>query len=84
MGHLTATRPSAVGHIRIAKTLVNRRSFQQLADLRLREADALLQVKEWSGAYYLAGYAIECGLKARVVRQFKHWDLPDLQRVKEI
>ena len=35
---------------------------------RLREARALLGVRCWSGAYYLAGYAIECGLKACIIK----------------
>ena len=34
---------------------------------RVSEAEALLQQKKWSGAYYLAGYATECGLKACVL-----------------
>jgi hypothetical protein len=35
---------------------------------RLREARALLQARCWSGAYYLAGYAVECGLKACIIK----------------
>jgi hypothetical protein len=43
---------------------VNRTEWQLLATGRLRDARALLVSKRWSAAYYLAGYAVECGLKA--------------------
>jgi len=46
---------------------VNRTEFQQLADIRIKEAEALLAAGLWDGAYYLAGYAVECGLKACVM-----------------
>ena len=48
---------------------VNRAEFQQLADDRISDATALLAAQRWSGAYYLAGYAIECALKSCVVRR---------------
>jgi hypothetical protein len=41
--------------------------MQQLARLRIREAKALLAAKEWAGAYYLAGYAVEFGLKSCIL-----------------
>jgi HEPN domain-containing protein len=41
--------------------------LQKLAKDRLADAKALLAAKRWSGAYYLAGYAVECGLKACVL-----------------
>ncbi len=47
---------------------MNRIDLQQLARARLREAEALLNAGEWSGAYYLAGYAVECGLKACIAK----------------
>jgi len=42
-----------------------------VARAREREAKALLAASEWSGAYYLSGYAVECGLKAVLASQFK-------------
>jgi hypothetical protein len=42
---------------------VNRVDFQDLARIRLREAKALFDAGEFHGAYYLAGYSIECALK---------------------
>jgi HEPN domain-containing protein len=38
-----------------------------MADDRVRDAEILLKGKRWSAAYYLAGYAVECGLKACIV-----------------
>ncbi len=47
---------------------MNRAELQWLAEERLREARALLRVRCWSGAYYLAGYAVECGLKSCIIK----------------
>jgi hypothetical protein len=46
---------------------VNRLEWQQLADEKLRAGSALLAASEWASAYYLVGYAIECGLKSCVL-----------------
>jgi HEPN domain-containing protein len=47
----------------------------------LREAKVLLLNGEYSGAYYLAGYAVECGLKACIAKQIKKFDFPDKKTV---
>ncbi len=46
---------------------MNRAELQQLARDRILDAKALLAAGRWSGAYYMAGYAVECGLKACVI-----------------
>lgn len=46
---------------------MNRAELQRRANDRIADARALLAAKRWSGAYYLAGYAVECGLKACVL-----------------
>jgi len=46
---------------------VNLVQLQQLAEDRILDAQPLLAASRWSGAYYLAGYAVECGLKACVL-----------------
>jgi HEPN domain-containing protein len=56
---------------------MNRLVFQELAEERLRDAAALLQAGQWSGAYYLAGYAVECGLKACIARLTNQDDYPN-------
>jgi HEPN domain-containing protein len=55
-----------------------------LAQSRLREAQVLLSAGEWAGAYYLSGYAIECGLKACAARTFSADTIPDLQIVRDL
>jgi HEPN domain-containing protein len=46
---------------------VNRAQLRQLAEDRIRDAEFLLTGGRWGGAYYLADYAVECGLKARIM-----------------
>jgi hypothetical protein len=36
----------------------------------------LLAGRRYSAAYYLAGYAVECGLKACIARQFRRSEFP--------
>ncbi len=55
---------------------MNRVGFQKLARLRVREAEALFAARMYSGAYYLAGYAVECGLKACVAKLTRRHDFP--------
>lgn len=56
---------------------MNRTDLQQLAQERVRDADALLNAGQWSGAYYVAGYAVECGLKACIAKLTNAHDYPD-------
>jgi HEPN domain-containing protein len=56
---------------------VNRIDFQQLAELRLEDARALLHAGRYSGAFYLSGYAIECALKSCVSKLTREFDFPD-------
>jgi HEPN domain-containing protein len=46
---------------------MNRAGWQQMALERIGDAEALLKKKRWAGAYYMAGYAVECGLKSCVL-----------------
>ena len=46
---------------------MNRAQLRQLAEDRLLDAACLLAGGRWAGAYYLAGYAVECGLKACIM-----------------
>jgi HEPN domain-containing protein len=48
-------------------TGVNRAQLRQLAEDRILDAACLLAGGRWAGAYYLAGYAAECGLKACIM-----------------
>ena len=51
--------------------MVTRTEWQRIAEERVRDAAALLGAKRWSAAYYLTGYAVECGLKTCVVLHVK-------------
>jgi HEPN domain-containing protein len=42
--------------------------FRDLAETRLKDAEELLKINRWACAYYVAGYAVECALKASIVR----------------
>lgn len=55
---------------------MNRIEFEQLADVRIEEATVLLAQEKSDGAYYLAGYAVECGLKACIARLTSEDDFP--------
>jgi HEPN domain-containing protein len=43
----------------------------------LKEAKALLDAGLPDGAYYLAGYAVECALKACIAKSTLRYDFPD-------
>jgi hypothetical protein len=58
--------------------------FQSLADLRASDAEVLMVGGHFAGAYYLAGYAVECGLKACIAKAFKQDDIPDPRFVQAI
>jgi HEPN domain-containing protein len=55
---------------------MNRRLFQKLAEARLVDAKALLKAKRYDAAYYMAGYAIECALKACIAKKTRLYDFP--------
>jgi hypothetical protein len=56
---------------------VNRLDLQILAQEKIAEAKILLDAGKWTGAYYLAGYAVECGIKACIARLFRTDEFPE-------
>jgi hypothetical protein len=56
---------------------MKRKDFQELAAVRLKEARVLLRAGCYEGAYYLAGYAVECALKACISKQTERHEFPD-------
>lgn len=52
--------------------------------MRAEDSRLLLEARHFDGAYYLAGYAVECGLKACIAKGFKQDDIPDPALVKQI
>jgi HEPN domain-containing protein len=59
---------------------MNRVDLQKLSNTRIREAQILFRAGEYSGAYYLAGYAVECALKACFAKGVQRYDFPDKGR----
>ena len=59
---------------------MNRSDLKGLARARLRESKTLLESGEYSGAYYLAGYVVECALKACIAKQTLRHDFPNKER----
>jgi HEPN domain-containing protein len=62
---------------------LNRAQFQKLAEIRAAEASRLFEGRMYDGAYYLAGYAVECGFKACIAKLVKRHDFPEKDFVKE-
>jgi len=56
---------------------INRKGLQKLSRIRIEESKAPLDSKHYHGAYYLAGYAVECSLKACVAKQIRSHTFPD-------
>jgi len=63
---------------------MNRSDLQSLSRQRRREAAALLRFRHFPGAYYLVGYAVECALKACIVRQTRRFDFPSKQIAQKV
>jgi hypothetical protein len=62
---------------------MNRADFQQLAELRLREAEVLIGQGCFDGAYYLLGYVVECAFKACIAKQTREHDFPPDRKAVE-
>lgn len=62
---------------------LTRSNLKDLAGQRLREARVLLHNRQYDGAYYLAGLAVECALKACIARRTRRYDFPDKQLANE-
>ena len=62
---------------------MNKTELEKLAEIRVNEAEILLNAGCHQGAYYLAGYALECILKACISKQIKQFDFPDKKLVND-
>jgi HEPN domain-containing protein len=65
---------------------MTRKNLQELSRLRLREAEALYKAHLYNGCVYLAGYAVELALTARICRVLRVNEYPsgDLGRTFKI
>jgi HEPN domain-containing protein len=57
--------------------------LELLSTERLKESKLLLDQGCFNGAYYLAGYAIECALKACIAKQINQHEIPNKSFVNE-
>lgn len=62
---------------------MNRSDLRTIAEVRIREARVLQNGRCYDGAYYLAGYAVECALKACIARKTKRYDFPEKKIVND-
>lgn len=62
---------------------MTRKDLQRLANVRIKEAKHLLSSNNFSGAYHMAGYTIELGLKACIARKTRKHDFPELNVVRD-
>ena len=63
---------------------MNRTDLQRISEQRLRESKILLDAEAYPGAFYLAGYAVECALKSCIAKEFKEHEFPDKDFVNSI
>src|SRR5579872_7445321 len=63
---------------------MNRTDLQNLAEERLGDAQILLASNRYGGAYYLVGYAVECGLKACIAKLTRAEDFYDKNLARNI
>ena len=56
---------------------MNKADLEKLVAIRLAEAETLLSAGNFQGAYYLAGYALECALKACIAKRVNQHDFPN-------
>jgi hypothetical protein len=58
-----------------------RAHLQHMARERLEDARTLLDARRFTAAYHLAGYVVECALKACIARQTEQVEFPDKSKV---
>ena len=63
---------------------IDRSDLQNLAGLRVKDAKVLLDNGQFDGGYYLAGYAVECALKAVIAARTRQHEFPDLNLAKKV
>ena len=65
------------------KIATSANQFRYLAQVRLEEAMTLLKAKNWAGAMYIAGYIVECAMKAVIAKRHSDY-LPDRYTIHDL
>ena len=63
---------------------IHKSELAALAEEKARDASLLLEHGRYASAYYLAGYAVEIGLKAIIAGGFRNDTLPDRAFVNSV
>jgi HEPN domain-containing protein len=63
---------------------MNRKDWKAQAEEHSKSAKVLLREGQYSSAYYIAGLAVECALKAKICRSIKRGDWPEKTFVNDI
>lgn len=75
--------PLDTGQLNLSRIGEDKADLQKLTIDRLRDAKTLLAGRRWSGAYHLAGYAVECALKSCVIAYLMRTDQYPEKRYSE-
>ncbi|WP_257265574.1 hypothetical protein [Endozoicomonas sp. ONNA2] len=62
---------------------MNKAELEQLSDVRIREAQILLDHRAYNGDYYLAGYSVECAIKVCICHKVQAYDFPDKKLARD-
>lgn len=63
---------------------MTRTDLQRLAQVKFDDAQLLSAHGRFGNSYYLAGYAVELGLKACVAKQIREHQIPDKSLIKNV
>lgn len=63
---------------------MTRNDLRKLAQIKFDDATLLLANKRYCNAYYLAGYAVELGLKACIARQIRQEEIPEKNFIQNV
>lgn len=63
---------------------MKRSELKKLTAMRLEDARILLDSRRYPACYYIAGYAVECALKACIAKQFRANTIPARKLVNSI
>jgi hypothetical protein len=64
--------------------MITKRDLEVLAETRLGDSQRLFQATRYSAAYYLAGYAVELGIKACIAGVFQANTIPERSFVNAV
>lgn len=63
---------------------MDRDDFKEISKLRINDARVLFRAKQYQGAYYMAGYSVECALKACIAKRTKRFEFPDKEFARTV